>query len=145
MCELLFFFFVCVRALSLSPHTTRSFTHTHTHRHTDGAGSSSPTVRPVVELLGLNLPRCYVRPFPPLRLTDYLPRPTGSRHGVPRAVHTEPRSPGIRGQQERLFPVTGKYKLGAPIVGRRPARRPLSDTTPRLTRSVPPRVFLATK
>lgn len=48
---------------------------------------------------------------------------------MPRPVHTEPCSPGICGQQERLFPVTGKYNLHAPVFGQRATRRSLSDTT----------------
>lgn len=34
------------------------------------------------------------------------------------SFHTEPCSPGICGQQERLFPITGKYILYTPIIGR---------------------------
>lgn len=56
-------------------------------------------------------------------------RLTGSRHGMPRSLHTEPCSPGIRGQQERLFPTTGKYKHLASIIGQRvTSHRMLSNT-----------------
>lgn len=37
---------------------------------------------------------------------------------MPCSVHTEPCRPGIRGQQERFFPVTGKRNSHAPIIGR---------------------------
>lgn len=48
---------------------------------------------------------------------------------MPRAVHTEPCSPGICGQQERLFPITGKRISHAPIIGRlSDETRPPSDT-----------------
>lgn len=47
---------------------------------------------------------------------------------MPCSLHTEPCSPGIRGQQERLFPTTGKYERPASIIGQRvPSRRTLSD------------------
>lgn len=76
---------------------------------------------------------CYVKTWPSSNNGEYLsaslPRLTGSRHGMPRPVHTEPCSPGICGQQERLFPVTGKYNLHAPVFGQRATRRSLSDTT----------------
>lgn len=76
---------------------------------------------------------CYVKTWLSSNNGEYLsaslPRLTGSRHGMPRPVHTEPCSPGICGQQERLFPVTGKYNLHAPVFGQRATRRSLSDTT----------------
>lgn len=47
---------------------------------------------------------------------------------MPCSLHTEPCSPGIRGQQERLFPTTGKYKHFASIIGQRVTNhRMLSD------------------
>lgn len=49
---------------------------------------------------------------------------------MPCSVHTEPCSPGICGQQERLFPIAGKYNIPNPIVGQLAALDPLSDTTP---------------
>lgn len=48
---------------------------------------------------------------------------------MPCSVHTEPCSPGICGQQERLFPITGKYNSPAPIIGHRATLQPLTDTT----------------
>lgn len=72
---------------------------------------------------------CYVWTRLPLtfRIIFVPARLTGSRHGMPRSFHTEPCSPGICGQQERLFPVTGKYKSHACIIGQW-AFGPLSDT-----------------
>lgn len=64
------------------------------------------------------------------------PRLTGSRHGVPCAVHTEPCSPGVCGQQERLVPITGKYKLNCTHY--RTPGRARRETRPGLTRSVAP-------
>ncbi len=51
---------------------------------------------------------------------------------MPCSVHTEPCSPGICGQQERLFPITGKCNSHAPIIGQRQR-----GTRPCLTRLVP--------
>lgn len=56
---------------------------------------------------------------------------------MPRSVHTEPCSPGICGQQERLVPVTGKDDLHASIIGQRVARQSLSGTNLSDTRGSP--------
>lgn len=47
---------------------------------------------------------------------------------MPCSVHTEPCSPGICGQQERLFPITGKGNVYTSIIGQPAARHSLSGT-----------------